>query len=318
LSEPRFTASFIVHQNYGYISEALRSLYASTRTPFDVVVVINLGHSDAAAQLQQQFPHVKYLFNASPLGFAANHNQVMQQATTEYTALLNDDISIHDGALDAMIDWLDQHPKTAVTGAALFNPDGSPQVSVYSDPTLLRTLYRISPLASLTSQNSPARRILLRVGLSKLMKVESLQFDSTTRAVPIVKGAVMMVRRQAYEAVGLMDETTRAYGEEADWHYRFRRAGWEIVRIAEAKITHFGQGQAALQLQGWLLAEDRKAILNYYLKHRPRWQALTVRCALVVNHALFALLWLPIRRRRAVAHWSTFLMALRFHRTGNE
>jgi GT2 family glycosyltransferase len=315
LKELQFTASFVVHRNYKYIVDAIRSLYAGTQAPFEMFIVVNAGQTDETLELKQKFPQARYIINPSPLGFAANHNQVMRQANTEYVALLNDDIHIHADALDYMINWLDEHPRTAVAGASLFNPDGTSQVSVYSDPTLMRTLYRISPFALFTSQNSQLRRFLLRVGVAKLLKVKSLQAEHKTGIVPIVKGAVMMVRRKAYEEIGLMDETTWAYGEEADWHYRFRKAGWDVAHISEAKVTHYGQGQASLRLQDWLLAEDRKSLLNYYIKHRSGWQALTIRSAIIGNHLIFTLLWLPFRRNHAAAHWSTVLMALRFHRS---
>lgn len=310
--QARFTASFIVHQNYRYIGAALHSLYANTRTPFQVVIVINTGKGTESDQLQAEFPQVQYLFNEMPLGFAANHNQVMHLTATDYAALLNDDIELHSGALDHMITYLDQHPRTAVTGAALLNADGTPQVSVYSDPILLRTLYRISPLASLTSQNSVLRRILLQIGIGRVLKVESLNLNAQTRPVDIVKGAVMVVRRSACEEVGLMDETTQAYGEEADWHYRFRKAGWDVAHIAEAKITHYGQGQASLNLKGWVLIEDRKAVLNYYLKHRPRLQAITVRLVIIFIHTLYSAIWWLPDRSKAQSHWQTSRMAMTF------
>jgi GT2 family glycosyltransferase len=145
--------------------------------------------------------------------------------------------------------------------------------------------------------------------------VDSLNFNNNTRAVSIIKGAAMVVRRAAFEQVGGMDETTRAYGEEADWHLRLRQAGWQVVYLDDALITHFGAGQANLRLHGWVLAEDRKAILAYYLKHRPRWQALCVRWMILVMHSLWALLWLPFNRSNSRDHWQTVKMAATFTRT---
>lgn len=310
VSETRLTVSIVVHGNYAYIAPALTSLLATTEQPCRVLVVINTGPDSRVAELQTQFPQVEFLINPRPLGFAANHNQMMRLADTPYVAILNDDILMRDPVLDRLTAYLDQHPEAAVIGPRLNNPDSSQQVSVYSDPTLLRSLYRISGLARFTSQTSPVRRLLQRTGLLRRLRVESLHFDNRIRAVPIIKGAAMVVRQSAVQQVGLMDETTLMYGEEPDWHLRFRQAGWDVIFYPEVTVTHFGLGQASLRLRGRILTEDRRAILYYYYKHRPRWQSRLLQIAIVTTHTLWFLGWLPFNRTRARDHWRVVQMAL--------
>lgn len=306
------TVSLIVHRDYSRIAPALRSLYATTHAELTVYVVINIGTPQQTAALHAEFPTVHMIVNETPQGFAANHNQVMRRAQTPFVALLNDDILLHEDAFDTLLAVLQAQPDIALVGGQLLNPDGSKQVSVYSDPGLLRSLYKISGLASLTHQRSPLRRWLLRLGIARLLRVESLQDDDSTRDVPIVKGAVMLVRRIAYEQVGLMDETTLAYGEEADWHLRLRQAGWRVVFVPAAWITHYGQGQATLDIQGRILVEDRKATLRYYLKYRPRWQALLIRMAIITAHTGWGIVWIPFNRAKSGSHFATAQMARRF------
>jgi GT2 family glycosyltransferase len=310
------TVSMVVHQNFGFIEQALSTLYISTSLPLETYVIINAGEKSHVATLKSQFPQVHYIINDTPQGFAANHNMILRLARTDFIALLNDDILIHEHALDILVDYLQSHPDTGVAGPLLRNGDGTQQVSVYSDPRLLRSMYRVSGFAVFTSQNSKLRRVLIKSGLLRGLKVESLKFDNRARPVPIVKGAAMVIRRAAYEQVGGMDETTRAYGEEADWHWRFREAGWQIAFVPEAVITHFGAGQANLQLRGWVLVEDRKAILYYYLKHRPSYQALLIRLTIVLSHFLWTLLWLLFDRKRASDHLQVVKMALSFRYRG--
>jgi GT2 family glycosyltransferase len=99
-----------------------------------------------------------------------------------------------------------------------------------------------------------------------------------------------------------MDEATLAYGEEYGWHLRLRQAGWKVVLVTEAQVTHFGSGQARLRLKGSLLVEDRKAILYYYLKYRPRWQAGLLRLTMALFHTVYGFLWLPFNRGHARTH----------------
>ncbi|MBN1284415.1 MAG: glycosyltransferase [Anaerolineae bacterium] len=311
----KLTVSLIVHGDFTHIGPALHSLYATTRTPFKVYVTINVGSGQEIDALRESFPDVKILVNETPRGFAANHNRVLQLADTPYVALLNDDIVLHSGALDAMVTYLNTHPKVGLAGAALLNTDGTPQTSVFSDPSLLRIVYKVSGLAALTHQESRLRRILLRLGVGRVVRVESLRTDRRTRTVPVVNGAVMLVRRAAYAQVGRMDETTIVYGEEVDWHWRMRRAGWQVAHVAEAVVTHHGSGHLAFEMPGWMLIEDRKAILNYFLKHRPGWQTAVIRTAIVLSHGFWGTVWLPFARERAQTHFKIVHLGLSWRRS---
>ncbi len=306
----QLSVSFIIHNDWSHIQPALHSLYATTSIPCDVYVVCNFQNDDALASLKNNFPHVHFILNNKPKGFAANHNQIMRLVKTEYIALLNDDIVLHSGALDTLVLYLNTHPTAGVVGPQLKNPDNTLQVSVYSDPTLLRILYKISGIARLTHQRSPIRHWILKTGIGQRLKVESLNIQPTTRPVPIVKGAVMVARRAAYEQVGLMSEVTQAYGEEMDWHLRMRLYGWQVIFVAEAQVTHYGSGQAELKLRGQMLAEDRKAILFYWHTHRPYWQTIIVRLAIMLSHSCWGIIWLPFDLSRAKTHWRIMKIGL--------
>ncbi|MBC7872024.1 MAG: glycosyltransferase [Chitinophagaceae bacterium] len=307
------TVSLIVHEDYSHITPALQSFYATTKTPSTVYLTINTGEDTRIAALQTQFPDIRVRINNQPRSFAANHNAILQIAETEFVALLNDDIVLHDHALDTLVDYLQTHTEVGLVGPALENPDGRPQVSAYSDPSLIRTLYRLSGFAALTHQQSKLRRWLKQIGLLRLFNIESLKENAGTRPVPVIKGVAMVARRSAYQQAGVMDEVTQAYGEEYGWHLRLRRGGWKIVLVEEAKLTHYGLGQARLALRGWVLIEDRKAILAYYVLYRPVWQAALVRAVIVLSHAFYTLGWLPFDRSRAQTHWKTVRMGLGFN-----
>ncbi|MBL8163902.1 MAG: glycosyltransferase family 2 protein [Anaerolineae bacterium] len=313
-----FTVSFIVHQSFTHIGPALESLFANTHTAHHIYVIINSGTSVQIEALRAAYPSVQLIVNHEPKGFASNHNQVMRLAQTSFVALLNDDIRIHPQSLDVLLEYMEDHPEVAVAGPQLLNPNGTPQVSVYSDPTLLRMVYKISGLGRFTQAGSPLRDWLQHRNRGKWVKLESWTENTSARVVPVVKGTAMLVRRQAYEQVGLMDESTRVYGEEVDWHWRFRKHGWQVAIVPDATITHYGTMQ---KLSTANTLEDRKGILNYFLKHRSLWQQLIIRTTIVVSHMVFAawfLLWSP---QRAHEHYRTALMGAFWHRestTGHE
>ncbi|MCB9438306.1 MAG: glycosyltransferase [Anaerolineales bacterium] len=314
----KLAISFIISgPDFAYIKEALRSLKATTQTPHRIYVVVNNGmapNDPALLALLDDYPDLGYIINQDRMGFAANHNQVMVAADAEYVALLNDDIILHEGAMDKLVAYMDAHPDVGLTGSQQYNPDGTHQVAVYDDPSLFRMIYKISGFAKLTTEQSLTRRVLQRTGLANILGVESLKLQTQTHEVDIIKGVVMFVRRTTYEQAGMMDETTPIYGEEAEWHLRIRKAGWKVVFVAESKVTHFGQGQATLNLKGRILVEDRRSILNYFIKHRPRWQVWVIRAAIVTSHTFWGVVWFPFSRSRSQTHFQTVNVGLRWQR----
>ena len=233
-------------------------------------------------------------------------------AQSPYVALLNDDIELHEDALDNMVAYLDANPQVGLVGPQQFNEDGSFQVAFYSDPTLLRMVYKISGLATLTTETSRLRKFLQKMGIGNLLNVESLKTQHTTRQVDIIKGAVMLVRRDTYQQVGMLDEDLNFYGEEAEWHWRLRRAGWKVVFVAESSVTHFRHTQGTLRLNAHQLTEDRRAILNYFLKHRPSWQAILIRAAIALSHSFWGTVWLPFSPERSRVHFNIVQIGLQW------
>lgn len=313
----KLAINFILIGSDTHLRQALQSLYATTHTPFKIYVVIDTGSGKEDPQLialLKDYPDLHLIINDKRQGFAANHNQAMRIATEDYIALLNDDIILHAGALDSLVAYMDTHPDVGLTGSQQFNPDGTYQVSAYSDPSLFRMIYKISGLAKLTAARSRVRRLLQQTGITNYLGIESLKIHHHSHEVNIIKGVVMVVRRQAYEQVGLMDETTIVYGEEADWHLRLRQGGWKIVFVPESKVTHFGQGQATLTLHGMKLIEDRRSILNYFLKHRPCWQVWIIRGAIVFFHTGWGLVWFAFSRERSNTHFQVARVGLLWQR----
>ncbi|PJF41542.1 MAG: hypothetical protein CUN55_11670, partial [Phototrophicales bacterium] len=212
-----------------------------------------------------------------------------------------------------LVEYLDAHPEVGLVGPQLYYEDGSLQTSAYSDPSLLRMIYKITGLAKLTHQRSPLRRWLLKIGLGRLLNIDSLRTITTPERVDVVKGAVMVVRRDAYLQVGGMDASMKAYAEEFDWQWRLRQHGWQIVLVPEAKVTHFGLGQALLTLQGERLYYDRLGILTYFLKHRSWWQAMIIRLVMLISHTFWGLIWLVFNRERASVHFKIVKMAFTWY-----
>lgn len=110
-----------------------------------------------------------------------------------------------------------------------------------------------------------------------------------TREVDVVTGCFMLVRREAIDQVGLMDERFFMYGEETDWCYRFKQAGWRILFTPTAEIIHFG-GKSTQEVLYKMLVQLRLSILQFTKKHHG-WLKLRITCFLT---ALFLLIRVPV------------------------
>jgi GT2 family glycosyltransferase len=299
-------AELTVHyitDNYDLVCVALDSMFEKTSVELDVKITVNYRDDldPRLHQLPEKYPQVSFLYRETRDNFAVIHNRAMEKATTPYIALLNDDIQFENDALGILVEYLQMHADVGLVGPQLFNADGSLQASAYSDPTVSRMVYKISGLAGITRQDGWLRPRLLKLGVGRFMNVDSLQTGSETRPVDIIKGAFMVVRRTAYEQAGMMHEDTM-YGEEVEWHYRVRQAGWQVVLVPAARITHFGKSQMRLDMKGSRLIGDRLSILNWFKRHGTPAQAQTIRYTLLLFHGLYGLAWTPFDAERAATH----------------
>jgi GT2 family glycosyltransferase len=300
------TVSIIVHNDFSRIQQAVDSLLKYTSLPLTIYITINTGMDPKVDELRRRFPDVRYVINDQPRGFAANHNAVMRLATTPYVLLLNDDVEVAPAMLDILVGYLEEHQEVGLVTPCVINPDGTPQLTAFSDPTLLRMLYKISGLGYWTRQGSWIRKLYIRSGMSN---AASLKPCDVTRDVPVAVGVAMCVRRSACEDAGLMDEDTLVYGEEMGWHWRLRRAGWKIVVVADTHVTHFNVEQ---KLEGWVLAEHRRGILNYFCRYRCAWQAWSIRAGIVFFHGIRYFFNLIFNRQAAPGDRLAVQMAIRF------
>lgn len=300
----QLTISIIIHNNYSYIYSLLEVL---TKQDYKIYVTINTGEEPAFYELKVAYPLVEYIINAQPKGFAENHNAILRIAETPYVVLLNDDISVSIDTIETLIDYLDNHADIGLVSPRIVNPDGTPQLSAFNDPTLLRMIYKISGLGYITRQGSFIRNWLIKIGLAERMKIASLSTYKSTRMVPVTVGVAMFVRRQTYLEAGILDEDTRVYGEEIAWHWRIRQAGWKIALVPDVEITHFNVDK---DIKDWKLAEHRKGMLNYYCRYRAAWQVFILRTALIFFHSLRLMFNLIFDRSRARGDWLTVKLAI--------
>ena len=121
----------------------------------------------------------------------------------------------------------------------------------------------------MTTCSNPRR---LTARLLKLPPLEEIDAGPGARRVDIVKGACLMIRREALDDAGLLDEESFLYADDIDWCMRARRKGWSAYLLENYTIMHHGYASTDQEIFITITSSRRSALL-LYCKHYPRFIA---------------------------------------------
>jgi N-acetylglucosaminyl-diphospho-decaprenol L-rhamnosyltransferase len=256
-------------------------------------VVVDHGSTDGTLELvRERFPDVR-LVEQPNRGLAAGWNRGMREVSGGYFLILNADAWMNGNAIDRLAAFLDDHPRAALVGPRLRNPDGTLQRSVRGFPTLWR----------LATEYAFLRKLAPRSRVMNAFYAGGFDHDET-REAEFVMGACMLVRREADEQVGQLDEAYFMFSEETDWCYRFRQAGWKVYFFPGAEATHVG-GHAWRRDYDPMYREQLRGHLRFFTKHYGRRKAEQARMLLLASMRLRSVVFRGGRRRtsREAASW---------------
>jgi len=251
------------------LADCLESIYEQTDgVEFEVIVVDNGSSDNSALMVGQRFPEVVLIKNEQNIGYAAANNKGIDIATGRYVLVLNSDIVIVDNAIAETVEFADIHSGAAVVSCKVCNPDNSVQATCFMYPSLLNMILADTYLNRIFKNN----KFFGRERMTWFKWDYSFELD-------VVAGCFMLVRREAIEQVGLMDESFFMYSEETDWCYRFGEANWEVVYTPHTKIIHLG-GQSSRQNAPQMILQLRGSVLQFLKKHSS-WLEYRLACVLV-------------------------------------
>jgi GT2 family glycosyltransferase len=247
-----------------YLRNCLRSIIEQTRAyTYEIIVADNDSDDGSQEMLRTEFPSVRTIFNDSNPGFAGGNNQCMELARGRYVLLINPDTLVLDGAIDTCIEYADslRDTKVGVLGCQVWEDEDTIQKTCFMFP---------SPLNTLLTMSGMTRRFTKSKFLSRS---EMRWWDRRDeREVDVVSGTFMLVRRDALEEVGPMDDSYFMYAEEADWCYRFREHGWSSLFTPRARIMHLEGGGKSTQRDDLVSAnmyvQLQKSLLRFHRKNR--------------------------------------------------
>jgi len=218
------------------LHDCLKSVYEKTRDiDFEVIYVDNASQDGSVQMVKEQFAEVRIIENDKNEGFIKANNQGIEIAQGRYVLLLNSDTILLDNAVAKTVRFADANPDAAVFGCKVLNPDRTIQRTCFMYPSVLNMflaatyLYKIFPKSRFFG-----REHMTWWGFDEAREVET------------ICGCFSLVRKEAIDQVGLMDERYFVYGDDPDWCYRFKKAGWKVMFAPDGRIIHYG-GQTTSQ-----------------------------------------------------------------------
>lgn len=229
----------------------------SKRFEYDTWVIDNASSDGSTNMIKAEFPNVRLVESNENIGFSKANNKVINMCSNQYILLLNPDTIVQGSAISDCLSYMKGKSDIGVLGCKVLNKDGTLQLACRrSIPTPDIAFARLIGLSKLF----PNSKRLAKYNLTYIDEDEITDVDA-------VSGAFMMVRRSVVDEIGLLDERFFMFGEELDWCFRFKKAGYRVVYYPQAQIIHL-KGES-------IKSNPKKSKWEFYramyLFHKKHW-----------------------------------------------
>ena len=224
----------VVIVNFNSGDWLLRALHSALQCSDGPVTVVDNNSTDSslasARKALDTQSRIDWICNSQNVGFAAANNQALKTVKEPFVVLQNPDCELNESTLPTMLAYFHEYQQLGLASCRIINEDGSIQATCkrrFPTPTsalsrMLR-LYRLFP--------SRAEFADFNYG--------DIETESTEIEFPeAISGAFMVVRNDAMQQVGLLDEGYFMHCEDLDWCMRFANAGWRVGFINNASVLH--------------------------------------------------------------------------------
>jgi len=216
-----------------YLRDCIDSIYSSPPdTSYDLIVVDNASTDGTSRFVADEYPGIVLISNKENTGFAAANNQVIKTTDSKYILLINSDCEVYEDSIDRLMDYMDKNPRVAIAGPKIINSDGSVQYSCRRFPSFFSAAAH-TILTHIYSGNPISRKYMM----ADINRDEPFSVDW-------VSGSCMIIRRQALEETGRLDERYFMYVEDIDICYRMWQNGWEVHYMPYSDVLHHVGGSS--------------------------------------------------------------------------
>jgi GT2 family glycosyltransferase len=277
------------YKSTDYLQTCLTSIYGKLNGLHINVHVVDNGSRDHVHLIKNTFPETFLTIHNNNLGFSKAVNKIIKKTFSPYIVLLNPDTIVFKNFFESIIPFMQKHPDVGILGPKILDPDGSIQGSARAFPSFLSAWFGRRSLLTKMFPNS-------RITSDSILTNKS--DGKSPMEVDWISGACMVVRRQALEDVGLLDERFFLYWEDVDWCKRMWQKGWKVTYFPPADIQHNVGGSSDRNLIRSIFEFHKGAYLFFKKYHKT--------CHLIWNPVVFfglfirffGILFLQFVRRR--------------------
>jgi len=214
--------------------------------------VVDNGSNDGTVEaVRRRFPKVRLVTLSRNVGFAAGSNAGLRALRGRHALLLNSDAQLVPGVLRRCVSYLDAHGDVGVVGPQLLSPDGSKQNSIHNFPMLMTELLPKGIFQFFFRRRFPSRRWAGDAPID----------------VEAVVGAALFLRASLLREVGPLPEDYFFFLEETEWCLRVRSAGWRVVHLPSAFVTHLSGGSSKRRSPALTRIEYHRSLYRFFRKH---------------------------------------------------
>lgn len=240
--------------------DCIESIIAETRDhSYEIIVVDNASTDGSQQAVRERFGGVRLVENEANLGFAKANNIGVSMARGAFVCLVNSDIKILDGCIDRMVDQMASDNSIGLLGPKTLDKFLRQRFNCRNFPTLRNTLCEACGLDQVPVLRRVFRGRLIREGL-----------NDGPKEVDVLSGCLLLIRREAIEQAGPLDERFFIYGEDKDLCRRFRNHGWKAVFLPDAQAIHYGGASSAVAPLRYLVEKCKSDFIYWDIHHTAR------------------------------------------------
>lgn len=232
-----------------YVLECLQSVFKNKGVDFEVLVRDNGSNDGTVQMIREVFPQVRLIGNGKNVGFAAANNEAIDLTRGAYILLLNPDTVLPQGAISELVSELSSGSDLRVVVPTLLNHDSSLQSSINTFPTISNII------------GTDIRALLRSINTKRFQKGE------LEPKIDWVRGACLLLPKTVIEQVGKLDENLFMYGEDLDYCWRLKKAGYQIVWAKSIKVVHHGNVSGLQKWGNYRLVKTNQGLNYFWIKH---------------------------------------------------
>ena len=258
IADPKLSIVIVSYNCAPNLTACLQSLAADGQAySADVIVVDNASDDGTVERVIERFPWARVIANHANVGFARAMNQGLESTSCDVVLALNPDTVVPPGAIAEAIAELERHAEVGMLGVKLVRPDGTfDHACKRGFPTISSSLYYFLGLSRLRPRSPRfARYTAGQLG------------EDETGTVDAINGAFMLVKREAVDDVGPLDERYWLYAEDIDWCHRFWDEGWKVLYWPGVRVVHRKGGSSGDIRSLALNRAFHRSMWLFYAKH---------------------------------------------------